>query len=225
MSDLNGSFNCDYQVEKQIDKLFKLFNIKCCLETGTYTGNTSIWFSNRVDDVYTVELTDKWYNFSRKKFMKQNISNINIFRNHSVNFLKNNLFKIKEKYSKIICYLDAHWEDDWPLNNEIIEIAKVYKDNAIIIIDDFKVPNRNFQFDSYKREACDLAFVQNALSNLGNYIYYYNNSAENYHPSLRPNCIGVGKLYVIPKKMLVDSNVDENELYIRENNINYSKII
>ena len=35
--DLNGAFNCDHQVEKQIDKLFKLFNIKCCLETGTYT--------------------------------------------------------------------------------------------------------------------------------------------------------------------------------------------
>ena len=135
--DLNGAFNCDHQVEKQIDKLFKLFNIKCCLETGTYTGNTCIWFSTKVEDIYTVEITDKWYNYSKDKFNKNKILNINIFKDHSINFLKNNLSKIKEKYSKILCYLDAHWEDDWPLNNEIIEIAKVYKDSAIIIIDDF----------------------------------------------------------------------------------------
>ena len=202
MTDLGGAFNCDYQVEKQTDKLINLFNIECCLETGTYTGNTDIWFSTRVKDVYTVELTDKWYNYSKNKFKKQNISNINIFKDHSIHFLKNNLSKIKEKYNKILCFLDAHWEDDWPLNNEILEIAKVYKDSAIIIIDDFKVPNRNFQFDSYKNQPCDLTFVHNALSNLGDYIYYYNNTAENYHPSLRPNCIGVGKLYVIPKKTI-----------------------
>ena len=96
-NDLNRPFNSDKQVEKEIDKLFKLLNIRCCLETGTYTGDTSIWFSKRVEDVYTVELTDKWYNYSQNKFMKQNISNINIFKDHSVNFLKNNLSKIKEK--------------------------------------------------------------------------------------------------------------------------------
>ena len=57
--DLNGAFNCDHQVEKQIDKLFKLFNIKCCLETGTYTGNTCIWFYKKVDG---------WYNWAAKRY-------------------------------------------------------------------------------------------------------------------------------------------------------------
>ena len=74
--------------------------------------------------------------------------------------MKNNLSKISLKYNKILCYLDAHLGDEWPLNNEIIEIAKVYGDSAIIVIDNFKVPNKSFQFDSYKNQPCDLSFVK-----------------------------------------------------------------
>ena len=60
MGDLESPFNYDYQVEKQIDHLIKLFDIECCLETGTYSGNSAIWFSKLVKEVYTVEITDKW---------------------------------------------------------------------------------------------------------------------------------------------------------------------
>ena len=222
MTDLGGSFNCDYQVEKQIKNLIKKFGIKCCIETGTYTGNTAMWMSKLVDEVYTVEITDKWFNYSSHKFEKNKIKNINLSKNNSINFLQMQLFNIKKKYDKVLCFLDAHWEKEWPLNTEIIEIAKVYKDNVIIVIDDVMVPNRNFQYDSYKGIPCNFDFVKEALSHIGNYIYYYNNTSESYHPNLRPTCIGVGKMYIVSKNLLKKYNVKEEELFKFEKYNNYA---
>jgi hypothetical protein len=67
---------------------------------------------------------------------------------------------------KILFYLDAHWYDYWPLNDEMMEIAKIasVRNNCIIIIDDFKVPGRaDVPFDSYKDQPLDYTFVKNAL--------------------------------------------------------------
>jgi hypothetical protein len=188
-------------------------------------GESTIWFSKHVNEVYSVEINDKYYNISLDKFTKNNITNINVFKDDTIKFLQNNIKNIKSKYDKILCYLDAHWEEVSPLCNEILEIAKVYRDNLIIIIDDFKVPNRNFQFDTYNGKEIGLPLVQEALNEVGDYIYYYSNTSESYHKNLRPNWCGVGKLYIISSKLLKDNNLNQNQSYVTENYINYANII
>jgi predicted O-methyltransferase YrrM len=89
-------------------------------------GESTIWFSKHVNEVYSVEINDKYYNISLDKFTKNNITNINVFKDDTIKFLQNNIKNIKSKYDKILCYLDAHWEEVSPLCNEILEIAKVY---------------------------------------------------------------------------------------------------
>ena len=222
---MDTPFNCDYQVEKQILHLINKFDIKCCIETGTYMGESTIWFSKHVNEVYSVEINDKYYNISLDKFTKNNITNINVFKDDSVNFLQNNIKNIKSKYDKILCYLDAHWEEVFPLCNEILEIAKVYRDNLIIIIDDIKVPNKNFQFDTYNGKEIGLPLVHEALNEVGEYLYYYSNTSESYHQNLRPNCCGVGKLYIISSKLLKDNNLNQNQFCVTENYINYANVI
>ena len=48
----------------------------------------------------------------------------------------------------IFFYLDAHWYNYLPLNNEL-EIIFSSWNSPIVMIDDFEVPNTDYQFDDY----------------------------------------------------------------------------
>lgn len=218
----NGSFNCDREEEKSVKSLIKKFNIQCCIETGTYTGCTTEWFSKLVEQVYTVEIDEKLYNNALQKF--KNINNIKITKANSKNWLKTLLPTIKDKYKYVLFYLDAHWEKYWPLIDELKIISEHYNnDNGfIIVIDDFKVPNRNFQFDKYKEQPNNIDFIKDSMNKLPEHIWFYKNRSDNYHPRLRPNCCGVGKIYIISKNLLEKYNVKEEELYVIENGEKYN---
>lgn len=222
----SGAFNMDIEEENTIKNLITKFNIKCCVETGTYTGCTTEWFSNIVDDVYTVEITDKWYDFAFNKFRANSKNNIQITKASSEKWMNELLPNIKEKYKTALFYLDAHWEEYWPLQDELKAIVEHYNDSEngyIIVIDDFKVPNRNYQFDSYKNQPNDIKFVEKEMSNLKEHVYFYKNRANSYHHSLSPGCNGVGKLYIISKNLFEINNIDENDIIVKENDVNYNK--
>ena len=54
------------------------------------------------------------------------------------------------KMKKILFYLDAHSDDDYPLQDEIKYIVENYK-NFILLIDDFQVPEDDgYGYDSYR---------------------------------------------------------------------------
>tara|TARA_Y100001935_G_scaffold238592_2_gene225354 strand:- start:5101 stop:5769 length:669 start_codon:yes stop_codon:yes gene_type:complete len=219
----NGSFNKDIEEEKTVKNLIQKFNIQCCIETGTYTGCTTEWFAKLLKQVFTVEITDKWYSYSLNKFKDKD--NIDITKMSSEKWLEVLLPKIKEKYKTPLFYLDAHWDNYWPLLNEINIIAKNYNDDDkgfIIIIDDFKVPNRKFQFDNYNNQPNDIEFVKESLSKLKEHIYFYKNRSSSYHESLRPGTIGVGKLYIVSKNLFDINNLKEEEIYTIENGEKYN---
>jgi hypothetical protein len=84
--------------------------------------------------------------------------------------------------------LDAHWENYCPLRDELKTVRSL-PFPVVIIIDDFKTPNRDFQFDRYGSHECSIDYVKDFLPEGG--TYYYLNRSE------RPNR-GVGKLYWVP---------------------------
>ena len=56
-------------------------------------------------------------------------------------------------------FLDAHWENYWPLPEEIEYISETGR-KAVIVVDDFEVPGRTaFGYDDYGREK-NVAFRQ-----------------------------------------------------------------
>ena len=207
-----------WKKKKTVRNLIEKFNIRCCVETGTYTGCTTEWFAKYVEQVFTVEITDKWYSYSLNLFKDKD--NIDIEKDTSEKWLAVLLPKIKEKYKTPLFYLDAHWDNYWTLLDEIKIIAKNYNDNDkgfIIIIDDFKVPNRKFQFDKYIKKSNDIEFVKEALSNLKEHVYFYKNRAASYHHCLRSGTVGVGKLYIVSKNLFDINNLKEEEIYTIEN--------
>ena len=79
------------------------------------------------------------------------------------------------QHERILCYLDAHWNEYWPLLDEIKEIGKTHRDNCIIVVDDVLVPGRkDIPFDSYHDHPCSHEYVKSQLQEVfTEYQYLY----------------------------------------------------
>src|ERR1700693_2016279 len=136
--DKSTAFNSDPFSGPVIEKLIKVFDCKVAIETGTYHGVTTRWLSDRVSRVYSIEI-DKVRHDLVKSFLESRNQNVTICLGSSEKWLDKILQEVN-KTSPVFFYLDAHGNDYWPLRDEIKTIGKYCHDNAIIVIDDFKVP-------------------------------------------------------------------------------------
>jgi len=124
------------------------YGLDAVVETGTFFGATALYFSLFFDRVYTIEASAKVYADAQKRF--QGHSNIECLFGGSETVLPELLPGLKDK--KLLFYLDAHiyhLEAEkggfhyWPILEELEAISKTHKDNCIVVIDDFYVPNTN----------------------------------------------------------------------------------
>lgn len=114
------------------------FNIKNFVETGTYTGKTSVWASTYFDKVITIENSHEIYNKTSSQY--NNIKNIEFKFGDSRLILKN---IIGELDNTAIFWLDSHWcggstfgeNDQCPLIEEINSINNSKFDQFILIDD------------------------------------------------------------------------------------------
>jgi predicted O-methyltransferase YrrM len=169
--------------------LQKTHKIDTVVETGTFNGSTTVAFSHLFNHVHTIEVQEDKYINAVKKF--KSYSNVRCHLGSSEKVLKHLLPTISNKRS--LFYLDAHWESFWPLLDELEEISKTHKDNCIIVIDDFKVPNRpDILYDYYKHHECSFEYVKSHLDKVySSYTSFY----------LIPKSVDSrAKLVVIPKQ-------------------------
>lgn len=121
---------------------------KAIVETGTFRGETSAYMSQVSGlPVFTVELHPRYYGYSKARNLLNR--NVHIFHSDSRAALKVLARKSSLLNQKVFFYLDAHWNTDLPLVEEIEIIFKSW-DKAVIMIDDFQVPFDNgYKFDNY----------------------------------------------------------------------------
>jgi len=129
--------------------LFEKHNYnKIFIETGSYAGDgirNAIFAGYK--DIYSIELTDKYYQFCKNCF--KYIDNVNLFHGDSVDRLPEVLANIK---SPATFWLDAHYsggetsfrETLTPLLNELDIIGKHRIKSHTIIIDDLREWNVNY---------------------------------------------------------------------------------
>ena len=114
---------------------------KCFIETGTYNGATIFTLEPYFDKLYTIEFSEKYYNNTKKKYSG---SKIKFILGDSSIVFERLLPNIRDK---CIFFLDGHWSGgdtgksnkDCPLYEEITHINNLYTNDAIIIIDDFRL--------------------------------------------------------------------------------------
>jgi len=113
----------------------------CFIETGTSYGITIFSVEPFFDKLYTVEISEKYYQLTRSRYKG---NKINFILGDSSDVFKELLPTINDK---TIFFLDGHYSSgdtgrgikDVPLIEEIIHINNLYKNEGIIIIDDVRL--------------------------------------------------------------------------------------
>lgn len=110
------------------------------VETGSYRGFTIDFMKSRFESIHSIELTEKWYNYCKKRYIDD--KNVNLHHGDSRQILQEILNNIE---NPAIIFLDAHYSGgstgkadefcDTPLLGEL-ECIKSRSENDIIIIDD-----------------------------------------------------------------------------------------
>lgn len=167
----NEAFNHAPELSSFFNYLKTKYHIDTAIETGTFQGNTTALFGRLFDQVHTIEIVEGTYNAAKDAL--KSYDNIHLHLGSSEKVLKDLLPSVKGK--PVLFYLDAHWQDHWPLLEEIQEIGKTHKDNCIIVIDDIKVPGKKkFPYDAYGDHECSHEYVKEKLDEVfTDYTFHY----------------------------------------------------
>lgn len=136
-----------YSFLKKLKDSYK--NYPCFIETGTYQGDTTFGVEPYFEKLHTIEYSETYYNNTKKKYTG---NKINFILGDSSIVFKTLLPTITDK---CIFFLDGHWsgedtghaEKDCPLEEEITHINDLFQNEAIIIIDDFRLFGRKLNED------------------------------------------------------------------------------
>ena len=135
------------------------------VETGTFLGATTELMSQTGLPVFTIELDPRNYGFARARFWRRR--NVKLFHGDSRTALLGLFDGALNSFSSLVVffYLDAHWNDDLPLAEEI-DIIFGRCPLAVIMIDDFEVPSdAGYGYDDYgPGKALVLDYIRPAIS-------------------------------------------------------------
>lgn len=140
-------FNAQAGRKQIFNDLIAAFDFEVIIETGTWVGNTTGYMAEKSKlPVYTSELNDRFQGIAKMRLKAY--QDISFALQDSRDFLR--AFAGTETQTKrAFIYLDAHWYDDLPLDEELRIIAKLWQD-YVIMIDDFGVPtDADYRFDNY----------------------------------------------------------------------------
>jgi len=143
--------------------LLSKFSFEAIVETGTYYGNTTGYMAKTANvPVYTVELNSRYHVIAKVRLKV--FDNITFELGDSRLFLKK-LASTGLSIKNTFFYLDAHWYEDLPLEEEIEIICNNWS-KFVIMIDDFKVPGDNgYGYDNYgESKSLELKTFSNIFS-------------------------------------------------------------
>ena len=132
------------------------------VETGTYIGGTVIAMDPFFDKIFTIEISPKYFYLAqdRYEFYVREATREKTKKNNNVKFLfgdSDDIFQqlLPTLENDVIFFLDGHWscEDTGkgkkqvPLLEEVSHINNLFKGKAILIIDDFRLFETDFDVD------------------------------------------------------------------------------
>jgi len=129
-----------------IDLLLREFAPRAVIETGTFLGFTTRWLAERGLDTYTVEVSPRFRAAGR--FALRDLDNVTMIWGDSAAAMRH--LAAGGRIARPFAYLDAHWEEDLPLNDELDCILSTWEE-ALVAIDDFHVPGEpGYDYDVYE---------------------------------------------------------------------------
>jgi hypothetical protein len=140
-------FNRQEARREMVERIIPLCGIVRFVETGTYVGNTTEYFAKFNLPVITAESDPVHAALAAERLRPW--QNVQLRTYDSVRALRELAQEPIDRAAPTLFYLDAHWHEYLPLRDEL-EIALGQFANAVVLIDDFQVPDDpGYGFDSY----------------------------------------------------------------------------
>jgi hypothetical protein len=144
-----GAFNGQHTRQSLFHSLVEKFMPVAILETGTHLGTTTEFLAATGLPVFSVESDPRRFGFARARF----------WRSHDVHLVRGDSREALRMWidgplrgsrnRSLFVYLDAHWDDNLPLAEELGIVFGACP-NAIVMIDDFQVPfDKGYGYDDY----------------------------------------------------------------------------
>ena len=156
------------------------------VETGTFRGTTTKFFAEFRVPVYTVEADPRYYTYAKLNTRKVR-NRVKLTLSDSRTFLSRLTSDSSFSRDRAFFYLDAHWDADLPLAEEIDIIFSTCT-RSIIMIDDFEVPGDSYDYDDY---GAGSALNADYLDGIGRTDMYrlYPSLPANRETGMRRGCI------------------------------------
>ena len=180
--------------------------LQAIVETGTFRGTTTEYFAASGLPVFTAEASDQFHAYSAHRLRSLGAM-VHLYQDDSRAVLRALAQDPAVPKDYVLFYLDAHWEDDLPLREEV-EIILEGWDHAVILVDDFAVPGSTYAYDDYgDGKALTLDYLK-PLGHLGLQAYFPAAPAEE-ETGARRGCV------VVCADAEVEAVLDEAETLVR----------
>lgn len=168
-----GPFNGQQSRQRLFQEIIGAVKPAFIVETGTYLGTTTEFMSVLGLPTYTIENNERNYGFCLARFRRK--SNIFLRLGDSREILHSLLDGELEEArgSRLFFYLDAHWNEDLPLAEELGVIFSRCP-SATVMIDDFEIPgDPGYAFDDYgSGKVLNADYIRPIVGPLGLSVFY-----------------------------------------------------
>lgn len=141
-----GAFNGQEFRRQIFHELIAKIGFEQIIETGAFRGNTTEYMAATGMPILSVEFEERVFGYVTARLRKN--KNVRVYQNDSRLFLAQCGLDDNITDKNTFFYLDAHWSEDLPLAQEL-ELVLRHWPNAVVMIDDFCVPNTQYQYDDY----------------------------------------------------------------------------
>jgi hypothetical protein len=174
------------------------------VETGTFLGDTTELMSQTGLPVFTFELNPRNFGYVRARFWRK--PNVKLLHGDSRTGLRR-LFDGDLRSlstSTLFFYLDAHWNDDLPLAEEI-DIIFSRCPRAVVMIDDFEVPSDGgYGYDDYgPGKALVLGYIRSAILAHQLQVFYPSTPSAADYPSTPSAAAGLARAGMLRRGCVV----------------------
>jgi hypothetical protein len=142
-----GPFNGQEGRRLIFDAIISVQNPDVIVETGTFRGTTTEALADQGVPVVSIESYRRYYGFARARLRK--FKNVDLRLGDSREVMRSMFDVPTRSPGRLFAYLDAHWDAQLPLKEEL-DIVFTRDPGAIVMIDDFHVPDDvGYGFDTY----------------------------------------------------------------------------
>lgn len=176
----NQPFNGDTFIEKEFLFLRETYKINTAIETGSCCYGTTRFLAENFQKVFTIELNPDNAKIGLKNILKY--KNVMACLGYSEVVMENIIINHLNSTDTCIFFLDAHWNDNFPILKELELISNIKTQKPpVIAIHDFFTNDNNLYYDTYKDVVLNYNYIEPVLETISSklkvrYGHYYNNS-------------------------------------------------